>query len=328
MKIIEKEDKNYPKKLLKIKNPPQKIYIEGNKNLLNKEIIAIVGSRMATEYGKKCAKLFASELSKQGFTIISGLAVGIDTIAHIYSMEEVGKTIAVLGSGFNNIYPEENYYLYKKILENNGCVITEYPPETQKSKENFPKRNRIISGLSVGVLLVEARYGSGGAITAKHALKQGKNLFCIPNRIDEKTGYNTNLLIKQGANLVTCPQDIVDVYMENIEENQKLTQKIEKNKEKNTQKAEEEQQQQNQHKNQKLKQQQNQQLNQEQNTIKYQEIYKYIGELPISMNELIKLTKKPITEISEALCILEIEGLIKNLPGNKYIRIMKKFSIN
>lgn len=317
MKIIEKEDKNYPEKLLKIKNPPQKIYIEGDEKLLNKEIIAIVGSRMATEYGKKCAKLFASELSKQGFTIISGLAVGIDTIAHIYSMEEVGKTIAVLGSGFNNIYPEENYYLYKKILENNGCVITEYPPETQKSKENFPKRNRIISGLSVGVLLVEARYGSGGAITAKHALKQGKNLFCIPNRIDEKTGYNTNLLIKQGANLVTCPQDIIDVYMENIEENQ--TQKIEKN----TQKAEEYQQQ-NQHKNQKL----NQQLNQEQNTIKYQEIYKYIGELPISMNELIKLTKKPITEISEALCILEIEGLIKNLPGNKYVRIMKNFSIN
>ena len=286
MKIIEKEDKNYPEKLLKIKNPPQKIYIEGNENLLNKEIIAIVGSRMATEYGKKCAKLFASELSKQGFTIISGLAVGIDTIAHIYSMEEVGKTIAVLGSGFNNIYPEENYYLYKKILENNGCVITEYPPETQKSKENFPKRNRIISGLSVGVLLVEAKYGSGGAITAKHALKQGKNLFCIPNRIDEKTGYNTNLLIKQGANLVTCPQDIIDVYMENIEQNQ------------------------------------------QQNTIKYQEIYKYIGELPISMNELIKLTKKPITEISEALCILEIEGLIKNFPGNKYVRIMKKFSVN
>ena len=286
MKIIEKEDKNYPEKLLKIKNPPQKIYIEGNKNLLNKEIIAIVGSRMATEYGKKCAKLFASELSKQGFTIISGLAVGIDTIAHIYSMEEVGKTIAVLGSGFNNIYPEENYYLYKKILENNGCIITEYSPETQKSKENFPKRNRIISGLSVGVLLVEAKYGSGGAITAKHALKQGKNLFCIPNRIDEKTGYNTNLLIKQGANLVTCPQDIIDVYMENIEQNQ------------------------------------------QQNTIKYQEIYKYIGELPISMNELIKLTKKPITEISEALCILEIEGLIKNFPGNKYVRIMKKFSVN
>ena len=286
MKIIEKEDKNYPEKLLKIKNPPQKIYIEGNENLLNKEIIAIVGSRMATEYGKKCAKLFASELSKQGFTIISGLAVGIDTIAHIYSMEEVGKTIAVLGSGFNNIYPEENYYLYKKILENNGCIITEYSPETQKSKENFPKRNRIISGLSVGVLLVEAKYGSGGAITAKHALKQGKNLFCIPNRIDEKTGYNTNLLIKQGANLVTCPQDIIDVYMENIEQNQ------------------------------------------QQNTIKYQEIYKYIGELPISMNELIKLTKKPITEISEALCILEIEGLIKNFPGNKYVRIMKKFSVN
>ena len=258
-------------------------------DLLSQNSIAIVGSRLATEYGKKCAKLFSSQLSEQGFTIVSGLAVGIDSIAHTYSMEKKGKTIAVLGSGFNNVYPEENYYLYKKILENDGCIITEYPPETPKSKGNFPKRNRIISGLSLGVLLVEARYGSGGAITAKLAIKQGKDVFCIPNRIDEKTGYNTNLLIKQGANLVTCAQDIIDFY---IEEGIEIQQNV------NKKEAEK----------------------QLQNLKQYQTIYNLIGQLPISANEIFRITNKPITEISEALCMLEIEGLIKNIPGNKYIR--------
>ena len=125
MKIIKKADKIYPEKLLKIQNPPDELYVEGNMDLLSQNSIAIVGSRLATEYGKKCAKLFSSQLSEQGFTIVSGLAVGIDSIAHTYSMEKKGKTIAVLGSGFNNVYPEENYYLYKKILENDGCIITE-----------------------------------------------------------------------------------------------------------------------------------------------------------------------------------------------------------
>ena len=280
MKIIKKDDKYYPQQLLKIKNSPDQLYVEGNINLLNKKSIAIVGSRAATKYGKSCAELFAKELSKQDFTIISGLAIGIDTIAHIYSMEEQGKTIAVLGSGFNKIFPEENYYLYKKILENNGCIISEYTPDTEKSKENFPKRNRIISGLSMGVLLVEAKYGSGGAITAKLAIKQGKDLFCIPNRIDEKTGYNTNLLIKQGANLVTSPQDIIDFYIE------------QEPKENNLQISEQ-----------------------------YKEIYNLIGQLPITANEIAKITNKSIAQISEALFMLEIEGVIKNIPGNKYIRI-------
>ncbi len=289
MKIIKKADKIYPEKLLKIQNPPDELYVEGNMDLLSQNSIAIVGSRLATEYGKKCAKLFSSQLSEQGFTIVSGLAVGIDSIAHTYSMEKKGKTIAVLGSGFNNVYPEENYYLYKKILENDGCIITEYPPETPKSKGNFPKRNRIISGLSLGVLLVEARYGSGGAITAKLAIKQGKDVFCIPNRIDEKTGYNTNLLIKQGANLVTCAQDIIDFY---IEEGIEIQQNV------NKKEAEK----------------------QLQNLKQYQTIYNLIGQLPISANEIFRITNKPITEISEALCMLEIEGLIKNIPGNKYIR--------
>ena len=281
IEIINKIDENYPKKLLQIQNPPKKLYVEGNGNLLNQTSIAIVGSRKATEYGKKYAAIFAKKLSKAGISIISGMATGIDSIAHIYSMKEEGKTIAVLGSGFNHIYPRENYYLYQKILQNGGCVITEYPSETEVDMANFPRRNRIISGLAMGILVVEARKRSGSTITAKYAIQQNKEVFCIPNKLGEKTGYSPNLLIKNGANLVTCPEDILEFYdIEHQEKDNQITEK-------------------------------------------YQEIYKLIGELPISANEIAKLTNQTIAKITEALCILEIEGLIKHVPGNKYVRVIK-----
>ena len=280
MEIIEQTDLEYPSKLLEIQNPPKQLYVEGNAKLLNMPSIAIVGSRKATEYGKKYAGIFAKKIAKAGICIASGMAIGIDGVAHMYSMKEKGKTIAVLGSGFNNIYPKENYYLYKKILENEGCVITEFPPETKANMANFPRRNRIISGLSMGVLVVEARKRSGSTITAHYALKQNKEVFCIPNRLGEKTGYSPNLLIKDGANLVTCPEDILEFYEEFKEENTKLYQE-------------------------------------------YQEIYDFIGDMPISANELAKLTNKTIAEITEGLCMLELDGLITNVPGNKYVRNKK-----
>lgn len=282
MKCFKKEDKNYPKKLLEINNLPAQIYVEGNCKLLNQECFAIVGTRKATQYGIKYAKEFAEKLSKEGICIISGMALGIDTAAHIGAMKELGKTIAVLGSGFDYIYPEENLYLYNKILENEGCIISEYPPETQMNKSNFPKRNRIISGLAMGVLVVEATYRSGAVITAKLARKQGKEVFCIPNKIGVSTGYSTNELIKQGANLATAPEDILQFY--GMEESNTMG---------NTRKEIQE---------------------------KYQIIYKTIGQLPISCNEIAKLTNKSMAETMEALCMLELEGYIENVPGSKYIR--------
>lgn len=283
MKCIKKEDTDYPKKLLEINNPPAQIYVEGNYELLAQECFAIVGTRKATQYGTKYAKEFAKQLSKEGICIISGMALGIDTAAHIGAMKKLGRTIAVLGSGFDYIYPEENLYLYHQILENEGCIISEYPPETQMNKANFPKRNRIISGLAMGVLVVEATYRSGAVITAKLARKQGKEIFCIPNRIDISTGYNTNELIKQGANLVTTPEDILQFYGMEEESNTMV----------NSGKEIQE---------------------------KYQIIYKAIGQLPISCNEIAKFTNKSMAETMEALCMLELEGYIKNVPGNKYIR--------
>lgn len=281
VKIIKQNSNNYPNKLLKIQEPPKLLYVEGNAALLNNNAIAIVGSRKATEYGKKYAGYFAKELAKKGITIVSGLAAGIDSIAHIYSMKEQGKTIAVIGSGFKHITPKENYYLYKQIIENGGCIVSEYPIETKEEMENYPRRNRIISGLVMGVLVIEARYRSGSSITANLAIKQKKEVFCVPNKIDEKTGSGTNNLIKKGANLVTCPKDILNFYsLEN------LSKEIEMPKE-------------------------------------YREVYELIGELPISANEIAKMTNKNIGKVAESLCMLEIEELIKQVGGNQYVRRYK-----
>ena len=279
MQILNKENEEYPRSLLQIENPPKQIYVEGDSGLLKKDSIAIVGTRKCSKYGKECTQKFATLLAKENITIVSGLALGIDTIAHYYSMQEIGKTIAVIGSGFNHIYPEENRYLAEQILQNGGCIVSEYPPEEPMNKAYFPKRNRIISGLAMGVLIIEGRYRSGSMITARYAIKQNKQVFCIPNKIDEPAGYIPNLLIQNVAYLVMKPQDILEFYGL-LEE--KEPQKVDS---------------------------------------KYQDIYKTIGDFPISINEICKITNKPLEEVTEALCMLELEELIQNLPGNQYIRV-------
>ncbi len=170
MKIIKITDSKYPKRLLDIKNPPKQLYVEGNDKLLNNHSIAIVGSRKCTSYGIKYAKEFASEISKNNITIVSGLAIGIDTIAHEFSKNSIGRTIAVVGCGLDHIYPKENEELFKQILENDGCIISEHPNSTKVDTKNFPKRNRIISGISMGVLVIETAYKSGSTITARHRI--------------------------------------------------------------------------------------------------------------------------------------------------------------
>lgn len=167
MKIIKITDSKYPKRLLEIKNPPKQLYVKGNTKLLNHDSLAIVGSRKCTSYGIKYAKEFASEISKNNITIISGLAIGIDSVAHEFSKDSKGRTIAVVGCGLDKIYPKENEELFKQILENDGCIISEYPLGTEINTKNFPRRNRIISGISMGVLVIEAVYKSGSTITAR-----------------------------------------------------------------------------------------------------------------------------------------------------------------
>lgn len=165
--IIKQSDNDYPEKLRKIKNPPKELWICGNKEILKKPIIAIVGSRKCSEYGRKYAREFARVLSKNGMCIISGLAIGIDTIVHESSMNEQGKTIAVIASGFNKIMPAENRELADEIIEKGGAIINEVGTYLTENAENYPKRNRILVGLSDAIIVIEARLRSGSTLTGR-----------------------------------------------------------------------------------------------------------------------------------------------------------------
>ena len=207
---IDVEDEKYPQRLLKILNFPTEIYAVGNIELLNaKYTVGIVGARKCTEYGSRVANEFAKKLSEQEIWVISGMALGIDGIAHNAAIDEQGKTIAVLGSGLNYIYPPENEWLFHKIIEKGGCIISEYSPETEPDNKKYPTRNRIISGLSDAVLVVEAMHRSGSTITAKYAREERKLVYAIPNTIYVSTGVGTNRLIQKGAILATDPMQIV-----------------------------------------------------------------------------------------------------------------------
>lgn len=278
---INETDRLYPKKLLQIKDRPNKIYVVGNIELLNNKSIAIVGSRISTTYGEYYAAKFAKEISKKGITIISGLAKGIDTVAHQNSKQEKGRTIAVLGCGFNHVYPKENEELFNEIIEDGGCIVSQYSPNTDINLKEVPFRNRIISALSDGVLIVEARYRSGSGVTAKYAFEQNKKVFCLPNQIGVTTGVGTNNLIKEGAILVTNPNEILTQIGENVEkdteENEKTEFKIPN---------------------------------------EYKEIYEKLEEGKIGINELARSLNQTIVQINQKLTLMELEGLIEMLPGN------------
>ena len=207
IKIITLGNENYPDKLKYIYGKPQRLYVLGNEKLLNEKSISIIGCRDATKYGLRNAYKFAYELAQNGICIISGFARGVDTYAHKGAVAAKGKTIAVLGCGLDIVYPPENVELYKQIIVNNGAIITEYPLGSKPNKLHFPARNRIISGLSDGVLVVEAKKRSGTMITVEHALDQGKNVYAIPGNITSDNSYGTNQLIKEGAIPVTSIDD-------------------------------------------------------------------------------------------------------------------------
>ena len=179
IKIIQLENNLFPEKLKRIYDSPKKLYCIGNIALLNTSTIAVIGSRECTTYGRQMAKQISKELVDNNITVISGLARGIDSCAHIGGIK---RTIAVLGSGFNNIYPRENIELAKEIVRNNGLLITEYDRDEQPKPQNFPARNRIISALSSGVIVVEAKMKSGSFITVDLALEEGKNVYAVPRK--------------------------------------------------------------------------------------------------------------------------------------------------
>ena len=206
--IINIFDKEYPEMLKKIYDFPISIYIQGNTKILNGFSIAIIGCRQASEYGKKAAKYFAYNLAKKQVNIVSGLARGIDSYAHIGTIYGNGRTIAVLGNGLDTIYPKENKYLIEKILNTEGSIISEYPLGTKPNKMNFPARNRIISGLSKSVIVIEAKEKSGTLLTVDFALEQGRDVYVVPGNINSINSVGTNELLKEGAKLATTYKDI------------------------------------------------------------------------------------------------------------------------
>lgn len=209
--ILTIKDKNYPPALKNISHPPILLYLKGEIKKEDDFSLAVVGTRKATEYGKRVTQEIVSKLA--GFTIVSGLALGIDTFAHQTALANSHRTIAVLGTGLDkeSFYPKENWSLSEKIAQN-GALISEYPPGTKASKESFPQRNRIISGLSKGVLVIEAPQKSGALITVNFAIQQNRDVFVVPGPIFSKTSQGTNELIKKGARLITSAIDIFQDY--------------------------------------------------------------------------------------------------------------------
>ena len=200
---------NYPSLLAEIDCPPPVLYIKGRIDTLHLPQIAIVGSRQHTATGKHNAEAFARDLSRHGFTITSGMALGIDGIAH-HAVVEKGSTVAVLGTGVDTVYPRQHNALYQAIIDNGGAVLSEFPLGTPARAGNFPQRNRIISGLSVGVVVIEAALRSGSLITARHALEQGREVFALPGSIHNPMAKGCHQLIRNGATLVENSQDIVE----------------------------------------------------------------------------------------------------------------------
>lgn len=210
--IISYQDERYSKLLREIFDPPILLWVKGKPELLSSQGVAVVGTRRATDYGKRQATYFSKELVGKGLTVVSGLAYGVDAVAHKTALEAGGKTIAVLGSGIDNIYPAKHMALARQIEESGGAVISEFPPETNPDAGNFPVRNRIVSGLTLGTLVIESGLKGGSMITARSALDQNREVFAIPHSLDNRNGEGCNAIIKRGWGKLV--QDIDDILVE------------------------------------------------------------------------------------------------------------------
>lgn len=285
--LIDFRSSAYPKLLREIHNPPFVIYARGKLVFDNAPTIAIVGSRKFSTYGEQLTNAFARDLATAGFTIVSGLALGIDAISHRGALEVQGKTIAVLGGGIDDksIHPRANFSLAQEIIASDGLVMSDYPPGTPATAQTFPARNRIIAGLALGTLVVEAGEKSGTLITAKMTLESNREVFAIPGSIFSPTSIGTNNLIKSGAKMVTCVQDILEEF--------NLSQKI-KAKEMTPRLAE----------------------NKEEEIL-----LSLLSDVPIHIDNIAKKSKLAVPAISATLLLMELKGWVKNMGGQNYILI-------
>jgi len=286
--LLTLNDESYPQILKMIYDPPPILYIKGEIQERDGLSLAIVGSRSASAYGKDTTQRLARSLTERGFTIVSGLARGIDTAAHKGALKAGGRTLAVLGSGVDVIYPWENNRLAEEISEH-GAVISEFPLGTQPEAPHFPSRNRIISGLSLGTIIIEASFRSGSLITARLALEQGREVFAVPGNVDSPWSKGTNRLIKEGAKLVTDTEDIIEEVLPQYEAPGKL---------KNESPPEP-----------------------EDLTLEGKTILALLEASPVPIDSLIQKTGFPSGQVSSLLLDLELKGLVKQLPGKTFKKV-------
>ncbi len=283
-KIVFCKETAYPEALRQIHNPPLLLYVKGNPEIISRPGVSIVGSRAATVYGQRIAADLAARLSRNDLTIISGLAMGIDTAAHQGALAADGKTIAVLGCGLDVVYPSQNRLLAEKISRT-GALVTEYPFGTRPEAFRFPARNRIISGLSLGVVVVEAARRSGSLITAELALEQGREVFAVPGRIDSARSEGAHRLLQNGAKLVHTVKDILE------ELHQPAVGREDENRDggEGPELAAE-----------------------EKGLLAFVDIY------PQTVDEIITKSGLPAWKVNEILLILELKGLVEVMAGHQY----------
>lgn len=294
--LVTLADPHYPKALLEITDPPPFLYAKGNLTLLNQASIAIVGSRNASVQGEKNAEAFAHDLCGYGLCIVSGLALGIDAAAHRGALKANGATIAVVGTGLDIVYPAKHRDLAHQIAER-GLIISEFALGTPSKPQNFPKRNRIISGLSMGCLVVEANLQSGSQITARMAAEQGREVFAIPGSIHSPMSKGCHQLIKQGAKLVDCLQDIVeDLGLSQLALNTTTLSNITSTNDAS--------------------------ITASQASSTNNSLLSIMGFEPISLENLVRLSHLTVSEVSSMLMLLELEGRVASLAGGQYQKIV------
>lgn len=272
----------YPERLRQIDQPPPVLYIKGELSPNDDFALGVVGTRRATSYGREATTTIVEDLVRQGLTIVSGLALGIDTFAHQTAVNADGRTIAVLGCGVDIIYPSSNNRLAAQILDGRGAIISEYVPGTQPEAANFPPRNRIISGLSRGILIVESGAKGGALITVEFANEQGRDIFVVPGSIFSRMSDGTNALLRQGAKAVTCANDILeDLSLLRVAEQVEIRQVVGEN---DVEKA----------------------------------LLRILAHEPLHIDEICLQSGLTAPDVSATLMIMEVKGMVKNLGAMRY----------
>jgi DNA processing protein len=283
IRVVTRDDADYPVNLREIYDPPIVLYVRGALSDRDKLSIGIVGSRRATIYGREMARKLSAQLARVGVTVVSGLARGVDTAAHTGALEGKGRTVAVVGCGIDVVYPAENKKLADQIVEKGGAIVSEFPFGSPPDAQNFPMRNRIISGWSTGVVVVEADIKSGALITAKQAHDQGREVFAVPGRADSPLSRGTNRLIKDGAKLTEDVEDILGEFQYLFPKEKQAPVLVE--------------------------------LSEIES-----KIVAAIGQEEVIMDEIIRATGLTSATVSATLLGLEMKRIVKQLPGRQYTR--------